>query len=201
MPIQSTLATCRVPRFWSGLVRKLSGAGWLLVALIAFTLTGCAPSRGFDTRPCGTADFAIYLLAEDMKPDELLAADPGAVKLGDRPLLAHGDIVSYDAEIHEIRLTAEAYRRVQDLYTLPVDTDGLAFAVCAGGDPVYLGAFWTPLSSLSFDGVVIMQPIAMETDTIRIELGYPGPDMVTIADPRSDPRVLQALTRAGKLRK
>jgi len=136
-----------------------------------------------------------------MKPEELLVADPGAVRLAEKPVIDIGDIRSYDSETHEIKLTAQAYRRVQDLYTLPVDTDGLPFAVCASGDPIYVGAFWTPLSSLSFDGVVIMQPIAMETDTIRIEMGYPGPDMVTIADPRSDARVLQALTRAGKLSK
>jgi hypothetical protein len=162
-------------------------------------LAACVPWASDASHPCGTDEFAIYLLADDMTPDELLAAQSDAVELRETPVLSIDDILTYGRQSHEIRLTAEAYRRVQDLYTLPVDTDGLPFAVCADGGRVYLGAFWTPLSSLSFDGVVIMQPMPMESDVIRIELGYPGPDLVTMQDPRSDPKVLHALTRAGKL--
>jgi len=35
---------------------------------------------------------------------------------------------------------------------------------------------------------------------IRLELGYPGPDCFVGQDPRSDPRILDALESASKLR-
>lgn len=172
----------------------------LVAAAVLATVVACVPGARETTRQSSGDEFAIYLLAEDVKSAALLTADPNAVRLDEKPIISTGDIRSYDASTHEIRLTSAAYQRILELFTVPVDTDGLPFAVCAGGGPVYLGAFWTPLSSLSFDGVVIMQPMTPETDTIRIELGYPGPDLVIMKDPRSDERILQALRRAGKLK-
>ena len=83
---------------------------------------------------------------------------------------------------------------------MPVKVDGIPFVVCVGEQPIYAGAFWTPLSSLSFDGVVIMQPFDTDGTTIRIVLGYPGQDAFTGSDPRADDRVMKALEAAGKLK-
>ena len=99
-----------------------------------------------------------------------------------------------------MELTQDAFQRIQDLFLLPVDVDGMPFVVSVGGDPVYGGAFWTPASSLIFDGVTIMEPFAQGSTTIRLELGYPSTEFVSGIDPRSDARIMEALETAGKLR-
>jgi hypothetical protein len=53
---------------------------------------------------------------------------------------------------------------------------------------------------LSFDGVVILQPVSEDGTRIRIELGYPGPDVFSGKDPRADAQVMAALRVADKLR-
>ena len=111
-------------------------------------------------------------------------------------MLSVDDIVTYSKETHEIELTASAYERIEQLEA-PVD--GISFVVCVGRDPVYLGAFWPLYSSLIFDGVVIQVP-PMDEPAIQITLGYPSSSFFAGEDPRSDPRILQALAQAGRLK-
>jgi hypothetical protein len=80
---------------------------------------------------------------------------------------------------HEIKLTTEAYEKIQQLFTLPTEVRGIPFVVCVGTDRFYAGAFWAPVSSNSFDGIVI-----------RIGLGYPSPEAFMGIDPRSDQRMV-----------
>jgi len=89
--------------------------------------------------------------------------------------------------------------QVQQIFSTPVKVNGIPFVVCVGTERIYTGAFWTPLSSLSFDGVVIIQPFNKDETTIQISLGYPGSDMFTGRDPRVDKRILYVLAQDGKL--
>ena len=164
----------------------------VLLLTVALACGGCAAPK--------TGEFAIYLLAEDLPLAEWSPADLNSLALQEQPVIASDDIVAYARETHEIKLTAAAYERVQGLYTLPVDTDGRAFVVRVGEDRIYAGAFWTPASSLSFEGITIMQPWEEDRHVIHIGLGYPTPEAFRGADPRADSRVLQALEQAGKLR-
>jgi len=159
-----------------------------LIALVGL-LTSCAPE------PAG--DFAIYLLAEDVKVSELAAVDLQSLPLQDAPTISTADIVAYTWGTHEIKLTAAGFERVM---ALQVRTWGLPFVVCVDRKPVYWGAFWTPYSSQSFEGVTIMLPLGAQDSTIQIELGYPGSDFFLGQDPRFDAEVRKALERAGKLR-
>ncbi|MBN1248822.1 MAG: hypothetical protein JXC32_14270 [Anaerolineae bacterium] len=158
-------------------------------------------------QPAAPPDLAIYLVAGDLTPADLLAESTDGdatalpvdkIPLQSEPLLTLADIVAYDAATHAFTLTTTATER---LAALNIRVSGLAFVLTVAGEPVYAGAFWTPLSSLSYDGVVIM---LMPDGTpafgpYRIELGYPGPDFFQGADPRGDPRILDALVQAGKL--
>jgi hypothetical protein len=162
----------------------------LLLAL-GLTLGGCGAKSG---------GFAIYLLADDRPAAALAGADLAGLPLRDQPLLTQDDLAWYDAATHEMELTPEALARVQQVFPTPIRTNGIPFVVCVGREPIYAGAFWTPLSSQSYDGVVILQPFATNLATIRISLGYPGASFYTGQDPRSDPRILQALADAGKLK-
>ena len=144
-------------------------------------------------------DFGIYLLAEDMPATQLAGEDIQSLALQAEPVIGMDDIVVYDENSHRIELTEAAYRRVQDLFPLPVRVDGIPFVVRVGDDAVYAGAFWTPVSSLSYDGVIIMQPFSDQETTIGLGLGYPSPEVFTGEDPRADPRIIRVMREARKL--
>ncbi|MBN1190298.1 MAG: hypothetical protein JXA46_11140 [Dehalococcoidales bacterium] len=139
--------------------------------------------------------FTIYLTGEDIPPDKMEMQSH--VNLAGQPVISIQDIIAYNARTHEISLTDEAFERIDGL-SVPVR--GKSFVVCVDRSPVYWGAFWTPVSSMSFDGVTIWKPLGtQETKTIAITLGYPGSSFYGGDDPRNDPAVLQSLEQAGKL--
>lgn len=142
----------------------------LLVALVRL-LAACNPEP---------QEFAIYLAGD-----------------AQTPVISMDDIVSYAWDTHEIRLTDAAFARVMALH---VPVSGLPFVARVDGKPVYAGAFWTALSSMSYDGVAIVLPLGAQEPVIRIELGYPGAGFFCGNDPRASPRVRKALARAGEVR-
>jgi hypothetical protein len=164
----------------------------LLIVLVGTVLAGCQGGQA--------GSFAIYLLAEDIPATQISQMDIGELMLQDKPLISGDDIVSYDQSTHTIELTREAYERVQQIFPMPVEVDGIPFVVCVGNERIYTGAFWTPLSSISYDGVIIMQPFDPNGTTIQIALGYPSPEVFTGDDPRDDPRILKALEQSRKLK-
>ncbi len=164
----------------------------LLFILFGFILAGCQPTLG--------GGFAVYLLQGRLSGADILAQDPSDLPRQEQPILTTRDITRYNLSQHEIELTDNAYRRIQQLFSTPVKTDGIPFVVTVGEIPIYTGAFWTPLSSLSYNGILIMQPMEPGGNLIQIELGYPGPDFFGGIDPRSDPRILDALQQSGKIK-
>ena len=170
-------------------MKKLS---LFFVILCALAITAC--------RPVNEDHFAIYLLAQDIHPAELSQMDLSRLTLESKPIISGDDLVSYDRTDHTLELTQAAYDRVQQLFPASLRVSGLPFVVCVGKERIYAGAFWTPISSLSYDGVVIMQPMDTKDTLIQISLGYPGPDFFTGQDPRADARIMRALEQDGKLR-
>ena len=159
--------------------------------LIMLCVAGCTPPQG--------EGFAIYLLAQDIPASRI--AVMSHVDLAERPLISVRDVLSYSRDTHEIELTAEAYGRVTNL---EVPVSGKVFAVCIDHHPVYCGAFWTPISSMSFNGITIMKPLAQYTTSdkhlIQIQIGYPSPEFFTGDDPRAGPKILKSLKQARKLK-
>jgi len=139
--------------------------------------------------------FALYLMEGEIPPGEI---SPGsALVLMDKPLITVDDIVEYDAETHQIRLTENGLSKISQIQ---VPVNGKAFVIYVNGEMIYQGAFWVSFSSLSYDGVVI-DPLltTVENPVIQISLGYPGVSFFTGDDPRSDPRILEGLEKSGKL--
>ena len=135
--------------------------------------------------------FAIYLTKQDIPPAQMEALSH--VKLADQPIISIEDVITYDAQTHETKLTDEAFERVSQL---DVSTGGKSFIVCVDKRPIYLGAFWVGWSCTFFVGVTIwLPPILEEPHVIRLELSglYSG------EDPRSNPAVIESLEQAGKL--
>jgi hypothetical protein len=139
--------------------------------------------------------FAIYLTKQDIPPSQMEALSH--VDLADQPIISIKDVITYDAQTHEVKLTEEAFERISQL---DVSTGGKSFIVCVDKASIYWGAFWVLWSSQSFDGVTIWKPLMLEeTHAIRLELGYPSSAYYMGEDPRSDPIVIESLEQAGKL--
>jgi hypothetical protein len=142
-----------------------------------------------------TEGFAVYLTKGDVPPAQMPALSH--VDIAEQPVIAMNDIVSYNARTHEITLTTQAFDRIS---SLEVPVRGKSFMVCIDRNPIYWGAFWTPISSISFDGVTIWKPLgAQEPKIIKIELGYPSPSFYGDADPRNNAEVMKSLEQSGKL--
>ena len=144
--------------------------------------------------------FAIYQVQPGITAQHMRTMDLDALALEPAPILALDDMLAYTWETHTIELSEPARERIAGL-EVPV-TSGLPFVVCVGDERIYAGAFWVSYSSMSFDGIVIDTLFAQMPDgSIRIQLGYPAsPEFFVGEDPRSDPRILQSLREAGKLR-
>jgi len=164
----------------------------VVLFLAALVLVGCARSKAYG--------FSMYLLASDMSATEASTVDLYDLDLQEDPILSADDIIAYAWNTHEIEITGTAYERIRRLFSLPVEVRGMPFVVCVGRDRIYGGGFWTPASSLSFDGVIILEPLDPDRHVIRIHLGYPTQEAFSGKDPRSDQRIRQSLESAGKLR-
>jgi hypothetical protein len=143
----------------------------------------------------GPEGFAVYLTEGDIPP--LKMPIMSHVDLAEQPVISTKDIVSYNVITHEILLTADVFVRVSSLH---VPTSGRSFMVCVDRQPIYWGAFWTPLSSQSFDGITIMKPLgSSDSRVIKIEPGYPSASYFNGEDPRNNLEVIGSLQQAGKL--
>ena len=139
--------------------------------------------------------FAIYLTKQDIPPAQMEALSH--VKLADQSIISVEDVITYNAQTHEIKLTDEAFERISQL---DVSTGGKSFIVCVDKQSIYWGAFWTPISSVSFDGVTIWKPYSSLGPTvITLQLGYPSSSFYGGEDPRNSSEILKSLEQAGKL--
>jgi hypothetical protein len=138
---------------------------------------------------------AIYLTREDIPPEKMEMLSH--VEIADQPIISLQDIITYNVQTHELKLTDTAFGRISQL---EVPVRGKSFLVCVNKAPIYWGAFWTPISSISFDGVTIWKPYAsQEPKVITLELGYPSSSFYNGEDPRNNAAVIQSLEQAGKL--
>jgi hypothetical protein len=147
---------------------------------------------------CSTTNregFAIYLTKEDIPPGQMEALSH--VAIAEQPIISIGDIITYNAQTHELKLTSSAFERISQL---DVPVRGKSFMVCIDKKPIYWGAFWTPISSISFDGVTIWKPLSsQEPKVITLELGYPSSSFYCGEDPRNNREILNSLKQVGKL--
>lgn len=173
----------------------------LILILIVIALSACQTPVVEQPTSLEGEPFAIYLLSDvQITGPDVKKYDLKDLPLAELPVIGTDDIVSYDWSYHGINLTEEAYLRLLALFMGGLPSSGVPFVLLAYEQPIYAGAFWSPLSSLSFDGVAIMQPLDPAGQTLYINLGYPSEDYFTGEDPRGDSRIQQALENAGILR-
>ncbi len=164
----------------------LAGINLILVCALLLSISCILNTEG--------EGFAIYLTQDDVPPAQMEALSH--VELAEKPIISIRDIITYNAQTHEMKLTTDAFERI---YSLEVPVRGKSFVVCVDKDPVYWGAFWTPISSMSFEGVTIWKPLSPQDKMITLELGYPSSDFYEGEDPRNNAKILSSLREAGKL--
>jgi hypothetical protein len=164
--------------------------------LTAFIIIGAILMLSGCTIPNSKGDgFAIYLTEGDIPPARMPALSH--VDIAEPPVISINDIIAYNAQSHEIKLTASAFERILNL---DVPVSGKSFVVCVDRNPIYWGAFWTPISSISFDGITIWQPLtSKEPYMITLNTGYPSSSFYGDEDPRNNPEIIASLEQAGKL--
>lgn len=177
-------------------MKKIASFMIMLMIIITGSVTACTsegtPKATFDIQKEG---FAIYLTKDDIPPAKMEALSH--VDIAEQPVVSIKDIITYNVQTHELKLTDTAFERIAQL---EVPVQGKSFVVCVDKAPIYWGAFWTPVSSISFDGVTIWKPFSSEgPKIITLELGYPSPSYNGGEDPRNSSGVLQSLEQAGKL--
>lgn len=159
----------------------------LIMVSAILILGGCATSKG--------EGFEIYLTKGDIPPAQMPALS--RIDIEEQPLIDLSDIITYYADTHHIALTASAYERISKL---EVPVSGKSFVVCVNRKPIYWGAFWTPISSVSFDGVTIWKQLwSQGPEVVKLELGYPSSSFYGGEDPRNNAEVMESLEQAGKL--
>jgi len=159
----------------------------LLIVVLALLVGSCITTE--------REGFAIYLTKQDIPPAQMEALSH--IDIAYEPVISEKDVVAYDAQTHELELTTKGFNRIS---SLEVPVRGRSFVVCVDRQPIYWGAFWTPISSVSFDGVTIWKPLGSEeSSVITLELGYPSASFHSGQDPRNSREVMGSLEQAGKL--
>jgi hypothetical protein len=180
-----------------------------LMATVCLIFSGCAtqkrvasaePPKPSETNIESQTKFGIFLT---INPDLAIRpsiVDLAQVKLASSPVISAEDILSYDFSNHSMKLRSEALARIPNP---PVH--GLPFVVVADGQRIYLGAFWTEVSSIPSSVPTITvnkQRLAKDQpqDIQIIDRAYPTRSFGEGPDPRSDPRIKTALAALHKLK-
>ncbi len=142
--------------------------------------------------------FALYLLPENIKSEELSNLDIKKIKPAGKPFISINDISTYLKNTHEFVLHYEETKRLRKL---KVPVSGTPFIVFVGDEPIYTGAFWNGFSSVSFKGVVIdVSNLVGDFPTLKLELDYPPLATKNISfDPRPDQRIFNDLKKNDRL--
>ena len=164
-----------------------------LFALLLFSPKGCEKWGGN-----AEGDVELYLLESYQTEDESCAIEFSSVKINEAPLIAYGDIKSYNSRKHIFKISDAASVVVTDQEH---SVHGVAFAVVADGEVVYTGYFWPAYSSASCQWIVIDPLMVSRDNELSVEMGYPGlMDGAYIPDERNNEKILDIFRRDGKLK-
>jgi hypothetical protein len=143
----------------------------------------------------------VYTRTQDVQDrvqEYLFKIKPSEIPLAAYPVISADDLVSYDWETHTMQLREPFRMRIP----APTIGIGVPFVVVADGVPLYVGVFWSGLSSITPGGPMIeIGPDFEESKNpvIRLRAAHRGPDGKDL-DPRGDPRLFKVLQELGKLK-
>lgn len=139
----------------------------------------------------------IYLIDSYENVGSSFEIDESSVVLEPEPFIPYPEIISYDKSQHRFEITEEAINTIQ---SAEIPLNGLAFALTANDKIVYTGYFWSELSSLICDWIIIESVDFVVTNhySLSVKLGHPE-DLVSVPDKRNDNRIFNIFRRDNKL--
>jgi len=175
-------------------------------------LTVCAtvhhPGDPLDGLSLYVPDVPLVSWAQQQDWTVSLLSDPtiSAVKASTMPLdslplgpslVGLWQVAYYDA--NEYKIVWDTWGSTSMIVNLvpSVGVDGVPFVVSVKGEPIFLGAFMTVFSSMTFEGPTVTVETVKEEELV-FEPGYPGGPPPN-PDPRNDPRILEVFAESGKL--
>lgn len=172
----------------------------IIFVFVVIFLSACEPqTQEMDDSRKGEA-FELYLLADEwLLGGDLREYELKDLTLAEGPLISTEDILEYAWKDHRITLREDPYQKIMEEFYGDIPLAGRPFVILSYDESIYAGAFWSMLSSMSFDGVTIIDPMYSDEHQIHITLGYPTEAFFSGEDPRFDPRIKQALEEAGLL--
>lgn len=158
-----------------------------ILGAVLFLLVGCNP------RDKNANGFYIYLV-KDLSTTEAMSYELDELPLDNTPVLTDKEIRTYNWSEHAFSM--EEGFSLEEKLEGRVTTGGQPFVVMAGNERIYLGSFWTPISSLfipDIPAITSMWRKGSERETYSIGYGQER-------DPRGDRRIFEALKELGKIR-
>jgi hypothetical protein len=166
-----------------------------LIIIFILVIGGCARNTNSTSNSNITNHFAIVLV-KGLKTADALKYKIEDLPLESQPILSDKDLISYRWKDHELELK-QGFIFSDTIGHIPID--GLPFVLIANDKRIYVGAFWTPISSLSWN-LPAITILPSNKNVIKIAAGYPG----GIPDDKSDPRrnrlIYDALNSIGKIK-
>jgi hypothetical protein len=200
---QNIAETRRIPNMIKKITLLLIGLTMILSACQTQTVE---PTPTEDEAPATETPsvdpeaFELYLVADpQIAGPDLPFYDLEDLPLAEEPLISADDLIRYTWDFHSFEVKEEIYTQIMALFSNNVPMSGLPFVILSNGERIYTGALWSPASSLHFGGVTIIYPFDPTGGPIFITLGYPDESYFFGEDPRSDPRLREALEEAGVL--
>lgn len=169
-----------------------------LLLIFILAIGGCAgnPESSVSNSKV-TTHFAIVLV-NGVKTSDAIKSNIEDLPLEAQPILTDKDLISYKWKEHELELRQDFVFK-DSLDNVPLD--GLPFVVIANDKRVYLGAFWTPISSLAANiPAITIWPSNIQKNVIKIDAGYPSGLADNKSDPRSNQLIYNALKSVGKIK-
>ncbi len=182
-----------------GTVRALGGSTNLLEICAGLN----ALPHGFINSKINITDFLPPLEQDGRRPSV------PAVWMPRRVVLSDEDFLSYNQTNHTFTVTAEVAKRFVNalrdpdgtkIHRKPVswmDIPGIPFEMSVSGEPIYVGLFFSPLSSERYSCPIIEARFDLSEDPTNIVLFTIMAGAGEAFDVRSDPRILAALVKLG----
>lgn len=166
----------------------------VLIFIILLLNSACSLNKNDDVNTNSNPGFAIYLV-KDANASEAIKKDINKLVLEDEPIITDENISSYIWKEHKVILIKDEKLQstVMEKIDMKVPTHGKPFVVVCNGERIYIGLFWSLLSSLSAPKCPVIMNDFYYGDSFIIYYAYDENDS------RDDKRIYKTFEELGKL--
>jgi hypothetical protein len=161
---------------------------FIILNVMLFPIVGC----NIGNKENSVNEVSIYLV-KDLSTTEAMSKKLDVLPLETIPVFTDKDIRTYNWKEHEFTMKKDI--SLEEKLEGKVSTSGKPFVVVVGNERIYLGSFWTLLSSLYNPDIPTINSVwhkGSERDIYTIQYGGKQ-------DLRDDKRIFEALKGLGKI--